>query len=69
MSDKSGELLTGGAICGLVSFIILVAPIMQNTISGLTGISIESISFLSGIGILFGIVTFVIGLRAGKKSH
>jgi hypothetical protein len=68
LNNNSTEIQASGMILIFLSFIVLVAPIIQNLLSELTKIGVESVTFLSIMGIFIGIAIFVVGLKSGKSS-
>lgn len=68
MSANSREMQATGGILVLFGFIMLVSPIIMNTISGITGIKIQSLAMISIGVIILGIAFFVTGIMSKKKN-
>jgi hypothetical protein len=68
MSSSSREMQATGIILVLLGFMILVSPVILNTISGVTGIKIESLGMIAVGGIILGIAFFVTGIMSKKKD-
>ena len=66
MTDSKSEFLGTGAALAFIGVISLAFPLILNTFSAITKISLESLQILSVIGVLGGIGIFIIGLRSRK---
>ena len=68
MSNNSREIQATGLILISLGIIVLISPVMLDTFSSITGISIELLGMASIGAVAIGIVFLILGLKSRKES-